>query len=269
MPRNQDPIRKITSSSGEVKYRFVIDMGKRPDGGRDQRCFTFTKYQEARAARAKIIAARQSKTLIKPAKTTFDELAQQWLDSRHDVREVTRLGYEYILKPVRAELGHLKVQDLSRTHVEKLIKAFQQRKQSHRTVVYTLGTIRQVLAYGVSTGLLSINVAASVKAPRKQHGDGKIKQVWDPAELLQFRAVADQDEWAAAWRLTLCGLRRSEVLGMKWDAVDLINGEVRVEAGRVLLDGHRTATDDPKSSASRGPFRWRTSNPAPLPFYGL
>jgi integrase len=38
---------------------------------------------------------------------------------------------------------------------------------------------------------------------------------------------------------------------MRWDAVDLINGEVRVEAGRVLLDGHRTATDDPKSSASR------------------
>jgi len=51
--------------------------------------------------------------------------------------------------------------------------------------------------------------------------------------------------------VTLCGLCRSGVLGMKWDAVDLIKGEVRVEAGRVQLDGHRTATDDPKSSASR------------------
>jgi hypothetical protein len=105
MPRNQDPIRKITTSTGEIKYRFVIDMGKRPDGGRDQRCFTFTKYQEARAKRASIIAARQSKTLIKPTKTRFDELAQQWLDSRHDVREVTRLGYEYVLKPVRTRDG--------------------------------------------------------------------------------------------------------------------------------------------------------------------
>jgi integrase len=108
-----------------------------------------------------------------------------------------------------------------------------------------------VLAYGVSTSVLSTNVAASVKAPRRQHSDSKPKEVWDPQELLQFRAVADQDEWAAAWRLTLCGLRRSEVLGMRWDAVDLVNGEVNVQAGRVLLDGHRTATDDPKSSASR------------------
>ena len=62
--------------------------------------------------------------------------------------------------------------------------------------------------------------------------------------------MADQDEWAAAWRLTLCGLRRSEVMGLRWDAVDLDRGEIVVQAGRVLLDGHRTATEGPKSSAS-------------------
>jgi integrase len=84
----------------------------------------------------------------------------------------------------------------------------------------------------------------------KQHGDTKPKIVWEPQELITFRTVADQDEWAAAWRLTLCGLRRSEVLGMRWDAIDLTSGEVVVQAGRVLLDGKRTATDDPKSSAS-------------------
>jgi integrase len=63
--------------------------------------------------------------------------------------------------------------------------------------------------------------------------------------------VADQDEWAACWRLTLCGLRRSEIMGTQWDCVDLDHGEVKVEHGRVLLDGNRTATDDPKSTASR------------------
>jgi integrase len=62
--------------------------------------------------------------------------------------------------------------------------------------------------------------------------------------------VADEDDWAAGWRLTLCGLRRSEVMGMRWEAVDMERGEVVVQAGRVLLDGTRTATDDPKSSAS-------------------
>jgi hypothetical protein len=49
----------------------------------------------------------------------------------------------------------------------------------------------------------------------------------------------------------MCGLRRSKVLGLTWDCVDLDHGEIVVQAGRVLLDGRRTATDDPKSAASR------------------
>jgi integrase len=65
--------------------------------------------------------------------------------------------------------------------------------------------------------------------------------------------VADRDDWAAGWRLSLCGLRRSEVLGLQWGAVDLTSGEVTVKAGRIALVGHRVATDDPKSAAS-----WRT-----------
>jgi integrase len=112
------------------------------------------------------------------------------------------------------------------------------------------------LSYGISSGLLSINVAASVKAPRKQHSkalaDTKPKdEPWTQEELLRFRAVADQHEWAAAWRLTLCGLRRSEIMGLRWESVDLDRGEIKVQHGRVSLDGHRTATDDPKSTASR------------------
>jgi hypothetical protein len=40
-------------------------------------------------------------------------------------------------------------------------------------------------------------------------------------------------------------------MGLKWDAVDLERGEVKVQAGRVTLDGHRSTTDEPKSKASR------------------
>jgi integrase len=102
------------------------------------------------------------------------------------------------------------------------------------------------------------NVAASLKAPRKAHPsttaprtEQRPKVIWEPEELERFRVLADQDQWAAAWRLARCGLRRSEVMGMAWGAVDLERGEVTVSAGRVLLDGHRTAIDDPKSTASR------------------
>jgi len=41
-----------------------------------------------------------------------------------------------------------------------------------------------------------------------------------------------------------------EVMGLKLDAVDLERGEVKVQAGRVALNGHRSRTDEPKSKAS-------------------
>jgi integrase len=248
--RKTDPIRKITTKNGETRYRFIIDVGKRPDGKRDQRCYTFRTMKEARAERSKIIADRSRGTLVKRTSVTFDELCKRWLASKHDVREVTRVGYADHLKVARAQLGRMKVQDITRSDVESVIRSVRDRGLSHRSMVVTLGRIRQVLAYGITEGVVSIDVAASVRVPRRQHGDVRPSVVWEAAELLQFRAVADQDEWAAAWRLTLCGLRRSEVMGLSWDAVDLDRGEIVIKAGRVLLDGHRTATEDPKSSAS-------------------
>jgi integrase len=247
--KNSHPgIRRVTTSKGEVRYRLIVDMGERADGKRDQRCETFTRLGDAKARQSEIKNSREKRTLVKPTKTTFDELCQRWLDSRHDVREITRLGYADSLKIARAQLGRVKVQDLTRTHIEGLIRSLRDdHGLSHRSIVYTLGSIRQVLAYGISAGLISVNVAASVKAPRKQHGDTRPKVVWEPAELLAFRAVADQDQLAAAWRLTLCGLRRSEIMGLSWTAVDLERGEVHIQAGRVKLVGARTTTDDPKS----------------------
>jgi Phage integrase, N-terminal SAM-like domain len=211
-------ITKITRVNGEVRYRLIITVGKRSDGREIQECHTFRTMGEALGKQAEIRDARKRGALVKRDSVTFDELAQRWLDSRHDVREVTRLGYGYVLKAVRDQLGREKVQDLTRTDIENVIKQLEQRELSHRAIVYTLGSVRQVLAYGISSGLLSVNVAASVKAPRKQHSkalaDTRPKdEPWTQEELLRFRSVADQDDWAACWRLTMCGLRRSEIMG--------------------------------------------------------
>ena len=88
---------------------------------------------------------------------------------------------------------------MSRADIKATIRKLEQRKLSHRAIVYTLGSVRQVLACGISSGLLSVNVAASVEAPRKQHSKAMIDtrpkdESWSQQELLQFRAVADQDD---------------------------------------------------------------------------
>jgi hypothetical protein len=111
-------ITKITTASGDIKYRLIVAVGKRPDGRRVQECYTFPNLTAARKKQTEIKGSRDRGTLVKRDSVTFDELCRRWLASRHDVREVTRLGYEQNLKTARKQLGQIKAQDLNRTDIE-------------------------------------------------------------------------------------------------------------------------------------------------------
>ena len=64
---------------------------------------------------------------------------------------------------------------------------------SHRSLVYALQTLRQVMAYGVSAGVLASNPAADVRARRKRKGDSKPVAVWEPGQLRAFVAHVDAE----------------------------------------------------------------------------
>lgn len=257
-PRPGEPIRVVQIASG-VRYRITIDVGRGATGRRRQ----------VTATRATLTAAREfieqtrgdvaRGTHSTPDRMTFSQLADQWLESRRDLRQVTRANYASALRAVRARWGDRRVQAITRADAEALVASLANdggkggQGRSQRSVVYLLGIVKQVLDYAVNSGIVPTNVAAKVKAPRRRRGDTREVTVWEPGELLQFRDRADDDDWAAAWRITLCGLRRSEVMGLRWSSVDLDAGAIVIDQGRVLVDGHRTAVEDPKSAAS-----WRT-----------
>ena len=255
-PRDDEPIR-LVSTKTRPRYRAVISTGQHPDGRRRQETKTFDTLREARDWVSETRSAVKRGTHTSRDTLSFDGLCSRWLASKRDVREVTRSNYTNVLKPVRTRLGQRKAQDLRRSDMEALVEWLaadggQRGKGLSRTsIVYTMGRVHQVLAYGVTEGLLPMNVSDGVKAPRKNHGDNREFIVWETGDLLRFRGVSDTDAWAAAWRLTLSGLRRSEVLGLKWSDLDLDRGIVAVNRGRVALDGKTTVVDDPKSSASR------------------
>jgi hypothetical protein len=56
MTRSRDPIRKIERADGTVRWRFIIDIGTRADGKRDQRCYTFDRKTDAVRKRADILS---------------------------------------------------------------------------------------------------------------------------------------------------------------------------------------------------------------------
>ncbi|WP_244986694.1 site-specific integrase [Mycobacterium marinum] len=117
-----------------------------------------------------------------------------------------------------------------------------------RTVVSMLVVLSAALDDAMRQGLVTRNVARMVKRPAIKHYE---MATWTPHEATKFREHIRDNRLAACWLLTLAGLRRSEILGLRWSDVDFDASTVSVAQGRVVVPGVGTVTGDPKSKRSR------------------
>src|SRR6266508_3818536 len=143
------------------------------------------------------------------------------------------------LRRVSERLGHVRLQDLRPLDIEELYAALlvdghrQGGGLSPKTVRNVHIALRRSLADAERFGLVHRNVAALVKAPTVQR---KEFQTWTADEVRTFLASVEGDCLAAAWRLLAStGMRRGEVLGLRWWCVDLDTGRVQVNQSLTLV----------------------------------
>jgi integrase len=157
-------------------------------------------------------------------------------------------AYVDILKPVRARFGTVPLQELTADNVEAVKAAMldgsarrigvKGKPMSARSVNFMLGTLQQALDQAVKRRKVATNAAAMVE---RVASDTKPGAAWTVAESNAFKAVAARDRLHAAWLLTCYGLRRGEVLGLRWARdVNLTEGIVTIRVSRTLVRGGAT-----------------------------
>jgi integrase len=141
------------------------------------------------------------------------------------------------LKPT---LGRLKLKVLTPTHVRGLYQEKLDDGLAPRTVQHIHTTLRKALKEAVQDGLIPRNAADAVKAPRPRK---KEINPLAPEQARVFLDVASGDRFEALYVLAIhCGLREGELLGLKWDDLDLEAGTLSVrrtlsetrEVGRIF-----------------------------------
>jgi integrase len=240
-----------------VRYQLTVDTGY-VDGKRKQLRRRYETEREARKALAEVLGKVAAGTYVQPTTLTVDQACAEWLGSRHQIKPTSAAGYEYVLQPVRSELGHLAVQDLTRRHLDELVVKLREgvlqrsngrprKPWSARSCNYMLTAIRQVLGQLVAEGLLVRNVAVLVA---RVSGKARGAQTFTMTEVaVVLQGIAD-DRNRHAWHLALAGLRRGEIAGQRWDDIDFANKLIRIGRTRIDIKGKAVESDDAKSEAS-------------------
>ena len=247
-------IRKVERAGGP-RYKFTLNLGRDPvTGNRRQRVYTYDTEKEAKRERARLTGQVVEGRFTDRTAVTVDEALDAYLRTACFERaENTRVSYAGALLPVRERLGGRKLQSLTRADIEDLrdwMTASGRRRGGTpgtglgaRSVQLTLGRLRAALELACQEGLLARNPAEYVRPPRQAKRQGT---TWSEAELRRFAAVAAGDRLAAAWRLSLLGMRRGEVCGLRWADVDLDARTVTIGRARVLVYG-KVTEKTPKS----------------------
>lgn len=205
--------------------------------------------------RSAVAAARKSAALDQSVERgTVGWLVRRYVASRTDVSVKAREQYEWATRHIEAGLGAIRVDRLDREDIARwLADVAEAGNLSRRSIQICRNVLRASLADAVDEGLLRRSPGARVPLPRDVKKADRVKEAdaWSSVEVDRFLEVSAHHRWAVGFRVTvLYGLRRSELLALKWDDVDLKTGRLRVDEGLVPIRGG-VAWTDAKNARSR------------------
>jgi integrase len=235
----------------------VVDVGSDPASGRrrQQTKGGFATKREAERALREVVGTLDQGTYVAPDPQTLGEWLDRWLDTMAPkIRESTLRDYRNGLRRVKDRLGQVPLQSLRPLDLEQFYASLLKDGRhdggglAPKTVRNIHIALRRSLADAVRYGLVARNVATLVKPPAPVRAE---LSTWTAAEVREFLAAVEDDRLVPAYRLLIAtGMRRGEVLGLRWPDVDLGKARLTVNRSLTVVD-ERLVWSSPKTPRSR------------------
>lgn len=240
------------------RWFVVVDLERDPGtGARRQKWHSgFRTKREAERGLARILSERDEGRYIEPAKMTFGTyLVEHWLPAiESSIRPSTFSGYRgHVELYLRPRIGAVQLQQITPDHLSRLYRDLQKgggrdgRPLSPTTVRRVHATVHRALKDAVRWGHLRSNPAAVAVKPRQPAVGSAEVTTWTAVEVRTFLEHVRDDRLFALWRLAATtGMRRGELLGLRWADVNLDAHRVSVRQTLTVVDGE-VAFGEPKT----------------------
>lgn len=204
----------------------------------------FRTKREAQRALGEAIHALEHGSYVAPSTKRLGEYLLGWLEvQRAHLKRSTLASYRSkIITHVIPRVGAVGLQQLTagtlnRLYAELLASGGRGGGPlSVRSVEYVHAILRKALGDAFKTDLVAVNVALKATPPRRRDTAqstsvpaGEPPPAWNAQQVRRFVDAAGADRLRAAYVVAVNnGLRRGEVLGLRWSDVDLTEGRLSV-----------------------------------------
>ena len=214
-------VRERDPQTGKTKPRWV--------GG-------YPTRTAAKAARDEARHAVNRGTYVAPQTMTVAEYLDRWVTAHEvELKPSTAASYRAnIVRYLNPRIGQDRIQALSPSRLSIVFRDIyghggkDGKPLSPRTVEFARAVLRRAMQDAVVDRIIEVNPVIGTKRPRVV----KPKHTtWTGKQLREFLDSLDEgDRWAPLWQLAAAtGMRRGELLALRWADVDADASMVRVE----------------------------------------
>ena len=223
--------------TGKKKYKTeVVHTGKR----------------DAERRLTELLRQHDTGEYVEPSKESVAEFLEHWFRDYAETHVSPRTleGYRGNLdRYIIPALGKIRLDKLTARQIESFESDRLRGRLSARTVLHCHRLISQALRWGVRMGILNRNVAEAVQPPKPKPYPARTLD-WDGVQ--EFLRVSQSSEYYPLFLIALLtGVRRSELLALRWQDLDLRSGTLSVSQSVVSLGTGEMVTGPPKSGKAR------------------
>lgn len=235
-------IRKRTHKNGKATYQAVIERGFDSSGKRIRDTKTFPTKKEAEAYYNSQKTSIANGTYIEPSKMTVSQAIDEWMETEVKPRlaPATAVSYERnVENHIKPALGSIQLQKLTPTIVQNFYNSLDKDKGlSQRSIKYINDNLHCCLKHFVNSQVIPRNVCDFVSVPKKRSDKPK-NDFYSLEETEKLLIAVNNDRMMAVVYLGLLGLRRSEMLALTWDDIDMANNIIYINKNLVVVNGKK------------------------------
>ncbi|MBA2876378.1 integrase [Anoxybacillus caldiproteolyticus] len=235
-------------------FYFRIDVGKDPvTGKRKQASFgPFRTKTEAKKELLKIKRQVDEGSYFKESTEDFPVFMERWFNTSYKktVEITTANSREYIIRNhIMKHFEHKKINeittfDIDCFYVDKLDDGY-----SGAYIRHMHNLLNQAFDQAVRWSLVKMNPVRNAKPPKVKSEE---KTTWTVDEVNRFLNLIKNRSIEIPYFLAIfTGMRRGEVLGLKWDDVDFENKKIRIKRSLCFVSGQGLIFKEPKTQKSK------------------